>query len=420
MNSRPLGLAALIFAAAAYAAPPDDLTSPADAGVEAAVEAEAPTDWVHGEHLTGEWGDARTWLASHGITFDLAYAGEVFSNAAQEAPGVNGAFTGHLDVAVTLDFEQMGLWPGGKFYVLGQNNHGTGINEFVGSSSEISNIEATPYTQLGEFFFEQSFFDVVKLRLGKQDANREFGTPRFGGNFINNNFGMLPSSPLPSYPTNGLGAVVVVTPVWWLALKGSFFEGSPKVGSFGFDSAFAPGAGNFVISSANVTHHFGANDKHVGTTTLGFFRQQGTIDEITDRAEPRVFDQSWGVFFQNDERLWLNPADKDDPRCFTFITRVGWAQPDRNLMPLFVGASLAYHGLGRRQDDTVGIGFGWFTVTRQANGTPGTGTEFFIEAFYKWRLTKFVSLQPDLQYYRTPGGDGRDALLLGARLKFKL
>jgi carbohydrate-selective porin OprB len=73
-----------------------------------------------------------------------------------------------------------------------------------------------------------------------------------------------------------------------------------------------------------------------------------------------------------------------------------------------------------RQDDTVGIGIGSITVQRQTNGTPGPGTEYFVELFYKWRLTKFFSLQPDVQYYRTPGGDGRDALIIGTRLKMKL
>ncbi len=34
-------------------------------------------------------------------------------------------------------------------------------------------------------------------------------------------------------------------------------------------------------------------------------------------------------------------------------------------------------------------------------------------------LTHFISLQPDLQYYRTPGGDGQDALLVGLRLTLK-
>lgn len=385
-----------------------------------AAEAEAPPAYWDGPHLTGEWGGARTWLDEHGITIDIIYAAEIFANAAQATAGDNSATSGHLDLAITIETEDLGLWPGGKFYAVGQTNHGLGINQLVGSTSEISNIEAAPYVQLGEFFFEQSLFkEMITLRLGKQDANREFGTPRFGGNFINNNFGMLPSTPFPSYPTNGLGAALIVNPVEWLFIRAMLIEGKPQVGSFGFDTAFVPDAGHFFIASVAAKHAFGPNDLNTGTSSAGFFRQQGPLPEVGDVPMPRTFESNYGFFLQHDERLYLHPQDKEDVRCFTWISRVGWSQPDRTLMSFFVGSSLAYHGLGARSDDTVGIGFGYFTVQQQRNGTPGAGSEFFVELFYKWRLTHFISLQPDLQYYRTPGGDGRDALLVGMRLKLK-
>ena len=384
-------------------------------------EKKEPTDWFHGVHLTGEWGGARTWLEDHGVTFDVIYATEIFADASYPRAGNNSAFTGHLDVAMTLDTEGLGLWPGGTFYAVGQLNHGIGINTLVGSTSEVSNIEAIPYIQLGEFFYEQQLFDEkITVRLGKQDANREFGTPRFGGNFINNNFGLIPSTPFPSYPTNGLGALLLVKPVEWLALRAMLIEGKPQVGSFGFDTAFQPDAGHFLIFGASAKHTFGPNDRNTGTSSAGFFRQQGPMPDLTDDSDqPRTFDSNYGFYAQHDERLFLHPENKDDPRCFTWITRFGWSQPDRTAMPLFVGSSLAFHGIGSREDDTVGVGFGYFTVAQQQNGTPGPGSEFFVEAFYKWRLTHFISLQPDLQYYHTPGGDGRDALLVGIRLKLK-
>lgn len=401
-------------------APDAGVEDVADAGEAPEVELPPLEAWWTGDHLSGEWGGARTWLADHGITFDIIYAGEVFANAAARDPGENGGYTGHFDLALTLDTKGLGLWPGGKVYLLAQENHGRGINEFVGSVTEISNIEAKPYTQLGEFFIEQNFFDKVVIRLGKQDANREFGTPRFGGNFINNNFGMLPSMPLPSYPNNGLAAVMTVTPVWWLTLKAAVFEGRSQVSSWGFDSALAPNAGHFLVGGINLKHDFWPGERVNGSFSAGFYRQQGVFEEITDRPQPQTFDQSWGLYVQHDERIFLNPLDKEDPRCFTVIGRFGWSQADRNLMPFFFSVSVAYHGIGTRQDDTVGIGFGGFAVTRQAGGTPGTGHEGFIELFYKWRMSKFMSLQPSVQYIRSPGGDLPDALLAGMRLKFKI
>jgi porin len=377
--------------------------------------------WWGGEHLTGDWGGARSFLAAHGLTVDLVYALEVLTNAAAPASGDATSVLGHLDVALTLDVERLGGWRGGRAYVLGQSSHGTGINAFVGSANAISNLEAQPYTQLTEFFFEQSLLDDrLRFRVGKQDANREFGTPRFGGNFLNNNFGMFPSDALPSYPTTGLGAAVIGQPLDWLTLKAMFFEGSPKVGSFGFDSAFAPGAGWTAVGGVAATHPWG-DGRSGGTTSAGVFGQSGRFEEVDpELGPPRTFSSNLGVFLQDDEHLFAHPGDPDDASGLTVITRFGWSQPDRNAIALYAGASAAWHGLGARADDTVGAGFGWFSVAPQAGGTPGRGAELFVELFYKWRLTHFLSLQPDLMYYRHPGGDGRDALLAGARLKLKL
>ena len=43
-------------------------------------------------------------------------------------------------------------------------------------------------------------------------------------------------------------------------------------------------------------------------------------------------------------------------------------------------------------------------------------SETAIEAFYKYQLTEFMSIKPDLQYIVNPGGDGRDAIVAGVRL----
>ena len=123
---------------------------------------------------------------------------------------------------------------------------------------------------------------------------------------------------------------------------------------------------------------------------------------------------------QNDERIFAHPSDDDDPSGLTLITRFGWSLPDRTSIALYAGASAAWHGLGARADDTIGVGFGWFTVGQPSLNPARRGAETFVELFYKWRLTRFISLQPDLEYYHRPGGDGPDALLVGLRLKLKL
>jgi len=380
--------------------------------------AEAPADrsWADGDHLTGDWGGARSKLADRGVTFDVFYASEAFT-----AHGSTEVL-GHVDAAVTLDTKKLGWWDGGTFYVLGQNNHGSSINDHVGSAQPVTNLEADPYTQLTELFFEQTLLDEkIRFRIGKQDANRDFGTPRFGGNFINNNFGMLPNAPLPSYPTTGLGALVAVTPAPWLTTKLALYQGSPEVGGLGLTSAFRDGGGATVVGSVATTHHFGPGDRDGGTTSFGAWWRSNDVSEVgVGSGTPRMFDDNAGFFVQNDERFYLHPNDPSDPRGLTLILRFSWARPERNEIKRYAGASAAWHGLGPRTNDTAGIGAGYLAIADPLGGSPGPGSEWFIEAFYKLRLTNFISLQPDFQWFRHPGGDGADAFVAGLRLKLKL
>jgi porin len=397
--------------AQATGAPPSTLS---DAPAPGEPAEEGPHDWVHGDHLTGDWSGARSALADRGVTLDVLYASDMFT-----ARGA-GAVLGHLDAALTLDSGKLGLWDGATLYALVQNNHGSGINEQVGSAQPVSNLEADPYTQLTELFVEQAVLDGrLRVRVGRQDANRDFGTPRFGGNFINNNFGMIPNAPLPSYPTTGLGAIAIAQPTEWLVGRLALYEGSPTVGGLGFSSAFAEGSGYTVAGGIAATHHYGAAGRDGGTTSVGVWWLSDDVAEVGVPA-PRMFDSNAGWFVQNDERIYLHPDDPKDPRGLTVIVRYSAARADRTAIPRYAGGSAAWHGIGARDNDTVGIGAGMLRVSEPVGGSPGPRTESFVEGFYKLRLTAFISVQPDVQWFHHPGGDGGDALVGGVRFKLKL
>jgi porin len=419
------GLATLVVTLAASSAhaqsPP--ATEPqgaagGDATAPPAPEHEAAHSWVDGDHLTGDWGGARSALGDRGISIDAFYASEVFIARSESS------LLGHFDLAVTVDTRKLGLWDGGTLYALVQNNHGdSGITAAVGSAQPVTNLEADPYTQLTELFVEQTLLDErLRIRIGKQDANRDFGTPRFGGNFINNNFGMYPTAPLPSYPTTGLGAIIAAAPVAWLTGKAAVYEGSPDIGGLGLTTAFEDGAGYTIVGGASATHRFGPAGRDGGTTSAGAWWRSGDVMEVGEVATemPRTFSDDAGWFVQNDERIYLHPGDPDDPRGLTVIVRASGARSDRNAVTRYAGASAAWHGIGPRRNDTAGIGAGTFRVAEPLGGSPGPHDEWFVEAFYKLRLTSFISLQPDLQWFHHPGGDGSDVTVLGLRLKLKL
>ncbi|HEY4219730.1 MAG TPA: hypothetical protein VGO62_00275, partial [Myxococcota bacterium] len=111
--------------------------------------------YFDGDHATGDWGGARTALADHGVSVDAIATVEAFDDVTAQA---SYTLLAHGDLALTLDSKKLGLWDGTTLYALGQGSIGSGINDYVGSATSISNLEAPAYLQLTELFVQQSLF----------------------------------------------------------------------------------------------------------------------------------------------------------------------------------------------------------------------------------------------------------------------
>jgi carbohydrate-selective porin OprB len=255
----------------------------------------------------------------------------------------------------------------------------------------ISNLEAPPFTQLSEFWLYQKVGSRLHLRLGKQDANRDFGSPRFTGNFINSAYGDFPGNPMPSFPAPGLGAVAFLDTTDWLQIRAGIYEGQPKIGSFG-ETAFASDAGAFIV-------------------TAGVFKQKWKMTESLDQIgiwTHTSLDRS-GVFGIYD--VMLHPHSFSDRRTVQLFIRAGWS-PDLPEHPeeitSYIGGGITAHAfLGR--NNTIGLGFG-AAHTAQAGET-------FIESFFKLRTIEWFTFEPDLQYYFRAD---HKFLSFGIRTKLKL
>ncbi len=346
--------------------------------------------WNERNDATGDWGGVRSRLESdYGVHIDLDYTAETFVYNGGNDP----SYRGNLDLVLTINMEKLGFLRRGTFFVYGQHAHGGGISDQLGLILPVSNLEAEPFTQLSEFWFYQQF-GRVRLRLGKQDANRDFGNPRFGGNFVNSSFGVLPGIPMPSFPAPGLGAAAFIEIMKWLELRGGVYEGSPKIGSFGA-SAFADDAGIFSIAAIAVRQNL--NGREAGLHQLGVWTHN-TLDRS-------------GLFAVYDLILYGNPRDQNDKRSVQIFVRGDWSSKIRepaNEITAYVGGGLTAHAFFG-EDNTVGLGAGW--VRTQA------ARETFIEAFFKLREIAWLTFEPDIQLYFTPD---RRHLIFALRTKLKL
>lgn len=114
----------------------------------------------------------------------------------------------------------------------------------------------------------------------------------------------------------------------------------------------------------------------------------------------------------------------DDAQGLSWFARVGYSPSGGAVLRAYVDTGFAYRGLlPGRDDDVAGIGVVWGGLTSGAQqaiddeGFPSTGAELVIEATYRWQITPWLSLQPDVQVVIDPGArsDLGTAVVTGLR-----
>ena len=124
---------------------------------------------------------------------------------------------------------------------------------------------------------------------------------------------------------------------------------------------------------------------------------------------PAVHSGDYALYGTIDQMLWHKP--KTQAQGISLFLEVMHAPEDRNLSDWFVDGGLNWKGIipGRSHDEAgiavtyAGIGaaarhFGRDVVFYSGIGTPYAQGEPIIEATYRLDLTRWVKLQPDLQY----------------------
>ncbi|HEY2775905.1 MAG TPA: carbohydrate porin [Candidatus Binatia bacterium] len=357
-----------------------------------ASRAEDPAAWLAGPDATGDWGGERTKLDEHGVHFDVTYTSEVFTRDFEAVK-----YRGDADLMLTVDTAKAGMWKGGTLFGYAQDDRGDGVSPHLGLVMPVSNYEAPAFTQLSELWIYQQLPAGFALRLGKQDANRDFASPRFGGNFLNSSFGVLPTAPMPSFPAPALGASLFAQPASWLSLRGGVYDGSSRSESFA-GSAFNHGGGVFAIGAARLEQ--GLDGPRDIVWQVGGWHLSG--------------DNRSGGFAVGDLFVHMPVTDAHpDPRTFQFFVRTNFepdakSGPDGKVAKVYVGGGATAHGFFGK-NNTVGLGSGYVSVEG--------ADETFLELFFKWRPLAWFTIEPDAQLYF----DGNDThVVIGLRTKLKL
>ena len=356
-----------------------------------------------------------SWLNDNdsGISITPVYYGEVFTNA-HGGIGTKGStqYEGLLDLSLDFDFDKMELPIPGRASLLFQNTHGRGLDNYVGATQIISNIDSFDnITQISELWWEFELYESgITMRVGKQDISNLFITMDSASDFINSAFGLSPSAGLPSFPTPSPAIAVMVDPSPDISIRvGGWDAYRSKTNGIFSDN-------NATLFIGEIEHRYQTPYRQLpGQFTAGITYQ--TTGAVPAGKIPRAF----GYYLQIEQLLFREAGSTDDqPQGLAIFAQhyptSTYGRSPFPLIPHDALAGLTYTGLLRGRDqDVTGAGAGWVGLDQG-----GTDQEIMVEVFYKARINDSLSIQPDLQYVSTPSGIYPDAFVAGLRVQLDL
>lgn len=282
--------------------------------------------WISGDYATGNWGGIRNHLEEHGISVSGSYTNDNFMKL---HGGLNKkypiTYLGLVDTSVDIDTHKLGLWKGGHLNVHFQNLHGKGLtNKYVGDIQVFDNADGKAFTQLSEYWYEQSLFkDRFKLKAGKEDANNDFANFNSGMNFIHSSYGFMPIIPLPSYPEQAMGLVATIKPIDCITVKSGWFDGDGRGGQTGFNTAFSGKSSSLFLEQVGISHKI---KNHPGNYFAGYWLKTAKTEELTNESEPQLFAQNTGMYAVAEQMIFKeNKKDSEDNQGLTIFGQFAWA-----------------------------------------------------------------------------------------------
>jgi porin len=310
-----------------------------------------------------------------------------------------------LDTAKLLNFD------GGTFFFNFQNQIGSKMSR-DGAVQETSDATAVGRTQISECWYEQYLVNkTLRFKIGKIDANSDFSHIATSEEFLNSSMAYSPTIfGLPTHPDPACGALLFVYPTNNLYAGGGLFDGSTisgrLTGLHGLTSIFH--ASNLFLIGETGAKWTNSN-RYDGNVGIGVWHITGKVPTFNGSENSLAT----GPYLFFEQTLWRPcPEDKDDDRGIAMFLQYGHADPSYSLIENHAGAGIAWTGpISSRNLDTFGLGVSWAELGHDPRFSHRQET--VTEMFYRFQVTKFFSIKPDIQYIRDPGESNQENCLLG-------
>lgn len=395
-------------------------------------------------YMTGDWQETRTYLSREkGVDFSSSF---VCDYLACVAGGMqqSGRFDSSLGWDVNFDLEKFAGLKGTQFHISALWRQGQNLSKAViGNSLVASSIYGHEQFRFYGLWIEQDLFDkALNIRVGRIAAGDDFACSALYWTYVNNGIDgnpiIIPINQFFScYPTATWGArarIKLPNDFW---IKTALYNGDPGVqrdSMYGLDFSLRLKEGLFTAQEISWTPNTSPDAKGLpGNYKAGFYYAScvfrslysdtnGASYAITGLPQKKVIG-NYGVYLHADQMLWREGGPKSD-QGLTAVASSVFCPPGTNQFSFFLMGGLIYEGLvPGRDDDVTAVQFiysrwgdGWRSNARDG-GSPVPSYESLFEFTHKIFVTKWMYVQPDIQYIINPGGahNINDAFVIGSR-----
>ena len=343
------------------------------------------------------------------FTFEASYVNDYIQNL---TGGLKTGQTdmGMIDLVITMNTKNAGLWNNGEFYAQLENTHGgTFSNTFLGDFHIVSNIDNGNYTYLYMLWYKHTIGKLT-LTAGKHDLNSEFLAGEYAGEYINSSFGIMPTAawnaPVSIFPKTSLAAIARYDHSEQLAVQLAVYDGDPldlDSDPYSLDHKMNSDEGFFTVGE--VHYNTELDENRPGTYKLGAFYHTADFVDITDPT--KEYKGNYGVYAIADQMV----LPKGDSRGLAAFLQCGYAPDNRNLNDIYFGFGCNYYGLfEKRNEDVAGIAIAHASISNQlVDALPNqSGHETDIEMFYRFHISDNFEVQPEFQYVINPGDNDKN------------
>ena len=381
--------------------------------------------------ITGDWGGRRSALLEAGVEISLANTGDTLF--IRQGGNDDVTYTNLFEAGFAFDMEKLANLSGGTAYVWAVVTSGDDPADVIGSIHAPSGIAATDAFRLLEAWYEQSAYDDrLGIRVGFYAVDSEFDAKETVGTFTSGGHGTgldLSESGLngPSiFPVTSFGARLRLKLSDNVTARLAVLDGVPgdpddpkatAVLDFSSDQGiFAITELDYSIDTESAFRRFVMGAWHYTTEFDDLLDTEADGTPVRRRGSGGIYGfAEWQIF---------NESGTTD-QGLAAVVRAGVADQDVNQIAGYYGAGLVYRGLfPGRDEDSFGIGFSTgvngdkFKQAQALAGQPVTDSETELIAAYSAQVTRWLRLQPVVQYFIDPGTDpaADNAFVVGIRV----